>query len=71
MSGTLDVAAAALPGRGTYAVAKWGSRSPTRGSELTLKILGQRGFTPCEWYDAQAARSVLGPVLVRARNARV
>lgn len=51
-----------------YAQAKWAYANPYRGSELTLKVLAPGGFTPGEWYDDTAARSVLGPLVAAARE---
>jgi hypothetical protein len=66
-SNGLDICKAA----DTYSDAKWAFSNPYRGSELTLKILSPGSFTPGEWYDDMAARSVLEPLIDVVRTADV
>lgn len=52
----------------SYSVAKWGFSGAYRGSELTLKILDNAGFQPGEWFDQEAASSVLRDLIDLARG---
>jgi hypothetical protein len=63
-SGGYDLVSAAR----AYAQRRWAFANPYRGSELTLKVLAPGGFTPGEWYDDTAARSVLAPLVAVARG---
>jgi hypothetical protein len=51
-----------------YSEAKWAFANPYRGSELTLKILDPRGFVPGAWFNLDAARDALQPVVEVARG---
>lgn len=68
LTGGGDVSLADCAASGAYAQPRWGFSGAYRGSELTLKILDQSGYSPGQWHDSAATHTALGTLVDRAQG---